>query len=284
MKRLFASLFACFLLLLAPLAGWSQDTYPGKPVRFILPFPPGGGTDILGRLIAERLSASARPAGGDREPRRRRRQRRHRGRGALRARRLHHRAGGALARDQPDAVLEAQLRPGEGLRADQPGGDGAQRDDHAARRSTPRPCRSSSRSREGEARRPEFRLGRQRHLQPPRRRAVQHRRRREAGAHPLQGREPGDAGRARAATSTSWSSASRRRRRTSRRASCARSRCVAPQRSPALPEVPTVGRSGPAGLRGHHLVRRARARAARRSHIVQPAECASWCGSCTRPR
>jgi tripartite-type tricarboxylate transporter receptor subunit TctC len=26
-------------------------------VRFILPFPPGGGTDILGRLIAERLSA-----------------------------------------------------------------------------------------------------------------------------------------------------------------------------------------------------------------------------------
>jgi tripartite-type tricarboxylate transporter receptor subunit TctC len=27
-------------------------------VRFILPFPPGGGTDILGRLIAERLSAN----------------------------------------------------------------------------------------------------------------------------------------------------------------------------------------------------------------------------------
>jgi tripartite-type tricarboxylate transporter receptor subunit TctC len=27
-------------------------------VRFILPFPPGGGTDILGRLIADRLSAN----------------------------------------------------------------------------------------------------------------------------------------------------------------------------------------------------------------------------------
>jgi tripartite-type tricarboxylate transporter receptor subunit TctC len=27
-------------------------------VKFILPFPPGGGTDILGRVIAERLSAS----------------------------------------------------------------------------------------------------------------------------------------------------------------------------------------------------------------------------------
>src|SRR6187401_2478805 len=34
-----------------------QDAWPARPVRFILPFPPGGGTDILGRMIAERLSA-----------------------------------------------------------------------------------------------------------------------------------------------------------------------------------------------------------------------------------
>jgi tripartite-type tricarboxylate transporter receptor subunit TctC len=36
----------------------AQDAWPSRPLRFILPFPPGGGTDILGRLIAERLSAS----------------------------------------------------------------------------------------------------------------------------------------------------------------------------------------------------------------------------------
>jgi tripartite-type tricarboxylate transporter receptor subunit TctC len=36
----------------------AQESYPLRPVRFILPFPPGGGTDILGRLIAERLSAN----------------------------------------------------------------------------------------------------------------------------------------------------------------------------------------------------------------------------------
>src|ERR687896_2755 len=36
----------------------AQESYPARPVRFILPSPPGGGTDILGRLIAERLSAS----------------------------------------------------------------------------------------------------------------------------------------------------------------------------------------------------------------------------------
>src|SRR5882672_9155644 len=45
---------------LAPWAAKAQtaDTWPSKPIRFILPFPPGGGTDILGRIIAERLSAS----------------------------------------------------------------------------------------------------------------------------------------------------------------------------------------------------------------------------------
>ena len=37
---------------------WGQEAWPSRPVRFILPFPPGGGTDILGRLIAERLSAN----------------------------------------------------------------------------------------------------------------------------------------------------------------------------------------------------------------------------------
>ena len=45
-------------LALAPLLAWGQDAWPSKPLRFILPFPPGGGTDILGRLIAERLAAT----------------------------------------------------------------------------------------------------------------------------------------------------------------------------------------------------------------------------------
>src|SRR5882672_10879114 len=41
-----------------PASAQTSDTWPSKPVRFILPFPPGGGTDILGRLIAERLAAA----------------------------------------------------------------------------------------------------------------------------------------------------------------------------------------------------------------------------------
>jgi tripartite-type tricarboxylate transporter receptor subunit TctC len=36
----------------------AQEPYPSRPLKFILPFPPGGGTDLLGRLLAERLAAN----------------------------------------------------------------------------------------------------------------------------------------------------------------------------------------------------------------------------------
>ena len=41
-----------------PAPAQTSDAWPSRPLRFILPFPPGGGTDILGRLIAERMTAS----------------------------------------------------------------------------------------------------------------------------------------------------------------------------------------------------------------------------------
>src|SRR5262245_57721139 len=56
MRRLHALLLwgAGLLLALSTMAA-AQD-YPTKPVRMIIPFPPGGSNDVVGRLIATHLS------------------------------------------------------------------------------------------------------------------------------------------------------------------------------------------------------------------------------------
>jgi len=53
-KRLFHGLFAS-VVLLSP-AWVLAQAYPTKPVRLIVPFSPGGTNDILGRIVATRLS------------------------------------------------------------------------------------------------------------------------------------------------------------------------------------------------------------------------------------
>jgi tripartite-type tricarboxylate transporter receptor subunit TctC len=40
-----------------PQAGWAQE-YPGKPVRMVLPFPAGGGSDTIARVLSQRLSGA----------------------------------------------------------------------------------------------------------------------------------------------------------------------------------------------------------------------------------
>ena len=49
------SLAVLALAALAGLAG-AQD-YPNKPIRFIVPYPPGGGTDVIARILQEPLAA-----------------------------------------------------------------------------------------------------------------------------------------------------------------------------------------------------------------------------------
>src|SRR5262245_61584192 len=43
---------------LAPRAAWTQDAYPNKPIRFIVPLAPGGAIDFIARAVGERMSAA----------------------------------------------------------------------------------------------------------------------------------------------------------------------------------------------------------------------------------
>lgn len=49
-------LSCCAAILLAPAV--PAQSYPVKPVRIIAPFPPGGGTDLFARAVAQKLTAA----------------------------------------------------------------------------------------------------------------------------------------------------------------------------------------------------------------------------------
>ena len=59
MKKLCGAALAAVVALAAPLvaAQGSAESYPAKPVKFIVPVPPGGAADVMARMIADHLSA-----------------------------------------------------------------------------------------------------------------------------------------------------------------------------------------------------------------------------------
>src|SRR2546428_13284477 len=56
MMRIYCMVKTLVLLFaVAPALAWAQD-YPSKPVRMVVGFPPGGGTDVVARILAPKLS------------------------------------------------------------------------------------------------------------------------------------------------------------------------------------------------------------------------------------
>lgn len=53
-KLLSAAILAAAAITIA--GAVTAQQYPAKPIRMIIGFPPGGGTDIIGRIVAQRLS------------------------------------------------------------------------------------------------------------------------------------------------------------------------------------------------------------------------------------
>jgi tripartite-type tricarboxylate transporter receptor subunit TctC len=56
MRFVFARWLVCLAVLSLPGMATADPSYPNRPIRLIVPFPPGGSTDVIARILSPRLS------------------------------------------------------------------------------------------------------------------------------------------------------------------------------------------------------------------------------------
>jgi hypothetical protein len=169
MTRGAGSLLVIALGALTPLtAGAQAQSYPNRSIRYIVPYTPGGAADILARAVGRQADRSVGTIGGRREPRRRRHERRIGSRSALRTRRLYAVHADHRECDQSDALRQAHVRSGQGLRL-------RDHDRESARHRRRAPVGAGEKrkgadcARQGASQRAASRLDRHRQPAPPRR-------------------------------------------------------------------------------------------------------------------
>ena len=57
-RKLIRAAGALALAAFLPAAALAQDSYPNKPIKLVVPFPPAGGTDVLSRSIAQSMAGA----------------------------------------------------------------------------------------------------------------------------------------------------------------------------------------------------------------------------------
>ena len=57
-RSVWALALASLIAFATPLAAQAQGAYPDKPIKFVVPYPPGGGTDVVARIVQQRLQAA----------------------------------------------------------------------------------------------------------------------------------------------------------------------------------------------------------------------------------